>query len=72
MAQARAKFYFSDVVVVDDFRIGCVVKSWFNDKTGYSYEVYVRNYTRVDEYAEEDLKRYVVSKELSEEETSWH
>jgi hypothetical protein len=73
----KALFYFSVVVVVDEDQIGCVVKTWHNDTgfhepKGYKYEVYVRSYNRIVEYPENMIQRYVVSKELSEEEKGWH
>lgn len=62
------KFLFGDIVVVDDIYIGVVVKTWEN-KDGYSYEVYVRSYGVIKEYKECEIERYSVRhKELDEEE----
>jgi hypothetical protein len=32
----------------------------------------VRSYNAIKEYNESDIQRYIVSKELSEEEKQWH
>lgn len=56
----KSKFLFGDIVVVDDIQIGVIVKSWFNDKTGYSYDVYVRSYNSISLYNENDINRYRV------------
>ena len=64
-------FLFGDIVVVEDFLIGVVVKTW-EDKYGFYYEVYVRNLNAIKEYREEDVERYRVRhKELNEEEVCW-
>ncbi len=67
-----ARFMFADVVVVDGENIGCIVKSWHNEKRGYHYDVYVRMYNGIREYDEADICRYVVSKCISKEEKEWH
>jgi hypothetical protein len=61
------KFLFGDIVVVEDYLIGVIVKSWRSYR-GYYYEVYVRNYNAIKEYDEEDIERYKVRhKELNKE-----
>lgn len=63
------KFLFGDIVVVEKYLIGVIVKSWQSNKRGNYYEVYVRNYNRMVEYDEKDIERYRVRhKELNEEE----
>lgn len=64
------KFLFGDIVVVEDYLIGVIVKTWQSVMNGdYSYEVYVRKYDYIKEYNEEDIERYKVRhKELNEEE----
>ena len=63
------KFLFGDIVVVERYLIGVIVKSWTSSMRGNYYEVYVRNYNRIREYDEEDIERYMVRhKELNEEE----
>lgn len=66
------KFCFGDIVVVEGFLIGVIVKSWIRADDSHSYEVYVRNYNGIKEYNEEDIQRYMVRhKELSYEELMW-
>ena len=68
------KFLFGDIVVVEDYLIGVVVKSWQSKIycviTDNHYEVYVRNYNAIKEYNEKDIERYKVRhKELTDEES---
>ena len=72
MNSSKARFYFGDIVVVEGSLIGCIVKSWGVATRGRHYEVYVRNWNAIREYDESRVQRYVVSKELSEEEEAWH
>ncbi len=66
-----AKYLFGDIVVVDEYQIGVIVKTWENNK-GYYYEVYVRGYNCIKEYEEEKVERYRVRhKYLSDEEYGW-
>lgn len=68
-----ARFFFSDIVVVNDGWIGCIVKSWgASVSRGRHYEVYVRSLNSIREYDEDDIQRYIVSKELSDEEMDFH
>lgn len=66
----NAKFLFGDIVVVEDYLIGIIVKTWYSTmRNGYHYEVYVRNYNGIKEYNEEEIERYRVRhKYLTEEE----
>lgn len=65
-------FLFGDIVVVEEVLIGVIVKTWISSKGRISYEVYVRSYNGIKEYAEEELERYRVRhKELNEEELAW-
>lgn len=62
------KFLFGDIVVVENYLIGVIVKSWTSSMRGNYYEVYVRNYNAIKEYDEKDIERYKVRhKELNEE-----
>lgn len=54
------KFLFGDIVVVDEYQIGVIVKTWENTKRGYYYEVYVRSYNCIKEYDEDQIERYRV------------
>lgn len=73
MQNDKAKFLFGDIVVVENYFIGVVVKTWQGLNNGkYHYEVYVRSYNAIVEYDEKDIERYRVRhKELSEEEKDW-
>ena len=75
----KAKYLFGDIVVVEKDLIGVVVKTWehfmgelLENKTSFSYEIYVRNYRTIKTYLENDVERYRVRhKELSEQELEW-
>lgn len=72
MQNDKAKFLFGDIVVVENYFIGVVVKTWESLNREYRYEVYVRSYNAIVEYNEKDIERYRVRhKELSEEEKDW-
>ncbi len=62
------KFQFGNVVVVNGDMIGLIVKSWSN---GF-YDVYVRLYSDIIPFKEKDIKHFVYSKELSEEEKDFY
>jgi len=68
------RFFFGDIVVVEGCLIGVVVKSWDVSLMGKPrhHEVYVRSWNQIKEYDEDRIQRYIVSKELSEEEEAWH
>jgi hypothetical protein len=63
-----SEFQFSNVVVVEDDQIGVIVKSW-DDNT---HDVYVRTYNVVLSYKEDEIKHFVYSKSLSEEEIEFY
>ena len=66
------KFCFGDIVVVEGNLIGVVVKSWCVDNKEIRYEVYVRSYSNIKEYNENDIERYMVRhKELNDEEIEY-
>ena len=72
MQKNKAKFLFGDIVVVENYFIGVIVKTWESLNRGYHYEVYVRSYNAIVEYDEKDIERYRVRhKELNEEEKDW-
>lgn len=65
----KCEFLFGDIVVVEDYLIGVIVKTWYSSTNGYSHEVYVRNYNGIKTYKQEEIKRYLIRhKELNEEE----
>ena len=71
----KPRFQFGNVVVVDQGCIGLIVKTWENSprhQPGYHYEVYVRSYNAIQEYKEENIKHFVYSKELTEEEKEFY
>lgn len=63
-----ASFQFGNVVVVDVDQIGLIVKSWEDD----SHDVYVRSYNNIGTYKAKDIKHFVYSKQLSDEEQSFY
>lgn len=61
------KFQFSNVVVVEDNLIGCIVKTWGASKMrDIHYEVYVRSYNCIKEYDESEIKHFIYDKELED------
>jgi hypothetical protein len=66
----EAEFLFSDVVVINKYDIGVIVKTWEDVKNNtYNYDVYNRMTSKIEEYREENIKRYRVRhKYLNEEE----
>ena len=50
------KFLFGDIVIVEDYLEGVIVKSWQSLTHDNYYEVYVRNYNCIKEYNEKDIK----------------
>ena len=66
------KFCFGDIVIVENYLIGVICKSWIKNNKEIYYEVYVRNYNCIKEYNEDDIHRYMVRhKELNEEEMEY-
>ena len=63
----RPVFQFGNIVVVKEYRIGVIVKSW-SGRNGYSHDVYIRGCGSIETFAEEDIRHYVYSKHLSEDE----
>lgn len=66
------KFLVGDFVVYKKVFIGIVLKIWYSPQNGYSYDVYIRSWSRIDEIPEDQLERYRVRhKELNEEEMEY-
>lgn len=62
------KFQFGNVVVVDNDCVGVIVKTWgATDNRQTHYDVYVRYYNAIREYDQDQIKHYVYSKELLDE-----
>lgn len=68
-------FCFGDIVVVEGYLIGVVVKSWITYSKGkkiHNYDVYVRMKNAIRNYREEEMQRYMVRhKYLNEEEIEY-
>ncbi len=67
-----SKYQFGQVVVVDNDQIGVICKTWINPKKGFIYDIYVRSYNGVNEYAEENVHHFIYSKELLDEEKEFY
>lgn len=67
-------YQFGNVVVVDGDQIGVIVKSWGSGVVDEkrSHEVYVRSLNCIRDYAEDDIRHFVYSKELTEEEQEFY
>jgi len=67
------KFLFGDIVVVNKYEIGVIVKSWVGSENRENhYEVYNRMTSSIIEYNESDIERYKVRhKFLNEEEIEY-
>jgi len=63
-----SKFTFGNIVIVNNDQIGVVVKCW-GDNT---YEVYVRIYSGISVFKQQDIEHYIYSKELTEEEQQYY
>lgn len=61
-------FQFGNVVVVHADKIGVVVKSWADG----THDVYVRSYNSAANFPSTEIKHYVYSKELSEDEKQFY
>lgn len=65
------KFCFGDIVVVEDYLIGVVVKSYVGSN-GCNHDVYVRLKNEIINYREKEIQRYIVRhKYLNEEELEY-
>lgn len=51
----KSKFLFGDIVVVDNYSIGVIVKTWERATGGFFYEVYVRLANKIIEYDEDKI-----------------
>lgn len=70
--QKQSKYLFGDIVVYEKVFIGVVLKTWYNDKSGFNYDVYIRSFNKIINVAEREIKRYRVRhKELNEEELAY-
>ena len=60
-------FQFGNVVVVDG-QIGVIVKSWANGE----HDVYVRSHNGILTYHYTDIRHYIYSKELTDDEREFY
>ena len=68
---SKPRFQFGNVVVVENVQIGVICKTW-QDKQSYHYEVYVRNFNKINDYSEENISHFVYSKILEPEEMEFY
>ncbi len=61
-------YHFGDIVIVKKNLVGIVVKCWDNKV----YEVYVRSFNMIVEYHENQMKKYIHHKELTEDSLSYY
>lgn len=69
------KFWFANVVVVEENLVWVVVKvRWpiSNWNKWYNYDIYVRSWNWCKNFPEEDIKRFIYDKELSEEDLEFY
>ena len=69
----KPKFLFGDVVVVEENLIGIILKTWrCIEDSKIHYDVYVREFCSIVDYAEDKMERYAVRhKYLNEEEIEY-
>jgi hypothetical protein len=68
----KAKYQFSQVVVVTGYFIGVIVKTWESSKTGLNYDVYVRSFNAIKNYQESEIRQFVYDKELTDEQLEFY
>ena len=61
-------FQFGNVVVVEENQIGVIVKSWSDN----IHDVYVRSYNGVKSFPEDEIRHYIYSKELLDEQKNFY
>lgn len=64
----KCKFQFGNVVVVHNDKIGLIVKSW----DGGKYNVYVRLTSDIELFDESEIKHFVYSKYLHDDELDFY
>lgn len=48
------KFYFGDLVIVDNGLLGVVIRMW----SDCTYDIFVRSYDSIVKYKEDDIQKY--------------
>lgn len=70
--QKQSKYLFGDIVVYEKVFIAVVLDTWYNDKNGFSYDIYIRSFNKIINVPEKEIKRYRVRhKELNDEELEY-
>ena len=65
-------FQFGNVVVVDDIEnIGVIVET-SGSRGVYTYDVYVRHFSHVRTYMEDEIQHFIYNKELAEDEKEFY
>lgn len=67
-------YNFWDIVVVEEDYIWVVVKCWWksNQWNEENSDVYVRSFNGIKNYKNSEIKSFIYSKELSEEEKEFY
>lgn len=66
------KYTFGDIVVIKGSLVGVIVKTWINQHSQVTHDVYVRMSNKILPYAENEIERYMVRhKYLNEEEQEY-
>jgi len=67
----KPKFLFGDIVIINENQIGVILKTWTDYKT-VTYDIFNRMTTGIEEYCEQEIKRYRIRhKYLNEKELSY-
>lgn len=72
MKGTNHKFQFGNVVVVNGEDIGVIVKSWIIDSNSYFYDVYIRHSSNILNIKENNIKHYIYSKELLDDQKEFY
>lgn len=65
---ATVKYNFGNIVIIEEGLIGVIVKCWADD----TYEVYVREYNGVGTYNSGEIRHYIFSKAIPENEKQFY
>jgi hypothetical protein len=67
-------FRFAQVVIVEKIYVGVIVKLWGESSKGNKpyCEVYVRSFNRIIDYPVDEIKHYILHKEISEDDLGYY
>lgn len=66
------KYTFGDIVVINGSLIGVIVKTWINQRSQVTHDVYLRVSNQIISFKENEIERYMVRhKYLDEEEQGY-